>query len=63
MRSALGLEPGDEVVVELDEGSLRITTRAQGVERARQLLGKYAAGGGPLSQELIADRRDEANHD
>lgn len=57
MRAELGLEPGDDVVLELEDGSLRLASRARGVERAQQILGKYAAGGPSLSEELIAERR------
>lgn len=37
-RRELGLEPGDEVIIRLEEGELRILTRAEAVRRAQALV-------------------------
>jgi AbrB family looped-hinge helix DNA binding protein len=60
LRRAVGLAPGDEVVIVLDDQSLRILTPAQAVARAQALVGRYVAPGRSLSRELIEDRRSEA---
>ena len=35
-RRALGLREGDAVVIQLDDGALRILTRAQAIRRAQE---------------------------
>jgi AbrB family looped-hinge helix DNA binding protein len=59
-RRALGLEIGDEVILRVEDGELRIMTRAEGVKRAQQNVRKYVKGKRSLVDELIADRRVEA---
>ena len=59
-RRALGLREGDAVVIQLDDGALRILTRAQAIRRAQEILAPYLAGKGSLADELIAERRAEA---
>ena len=60
MRAALGLQVGDEVVLIVDDGELRLTTAARRIERAQRLVRKHVPKGVSLSAELIADRRREA---
>ena len=43
-----------------EEGSLVLETREQGLRRARALVRKYIPEGVSLSDELIAERRLEA---
>ena len=57
---ALGLHPGDEIVLRVENDELRMTTTAKRVERAQQLFKKYVGEGVRLSDELLADRRREA---
>ncbi len=59
-RRALGLRAGDAVVVQLDDGALRILTRAQAIRRAQEIVAKYVSPGRSLVDELIAERRAEA---
>lgn len=59
-RKALGLKPGDEVVLVLDEGELRVLGARQAIARAQALVRRYVPEGRPLSQELIQERREEA---
>lgn len=60
MRAALGLQAGDEVILIIEDGELRVTTSLRRVERAQRLFKKYVGAGVRLSDELIADRRKEA---
>jgi len=62
-RKALGIEVGDDVVLELKEDELRITTQQQRVQRARERARKYLPKGVSLSKELLAERREAAKND
>ena len=60
-RKELGLKPGDDLLIELEDGCLRLRTRAQGLKRAQEIVGKYLGRGGPsMADELIAERHAEA---
>jgi AbrB family looped-hinge helix DNA binding protein len=62
-RKALGIEVGDDVVLELKEDELRITTQQQRVQRARERARKYLPKGVSLSKELLAERREAAKNE
>jgi hypothetical protein len=53
----------DLCVAVTEEGALVVETRAQGLRRARALVRKYIPEGIKLSDELIADRRLEAERE
>ena len=59
-RRALGLREGDPVMVQLDDGELRVLTRAQAIRRAQEIVAKYVSPGRSLVDELITERRAEA---
>jgi AbrB family looped-hinge helix DNA binding protein len=59
-RRALGLEAGDEVVMVLEEGGLKLLTRSQAIRTARELVRRYVASDRSLVDELAAERRAEA---
>lgn len=61
MRRAMGVERGDTVVVELlPDGELRVRSLAAAVKRAQTLVRGFVRGEGSLVDELIAERRAEA---
>jgi AbrB family looped-hinge helix DNA binding protein len=62
-RKALGINPGDEIILQLDEDELRITTVKRRIERAQRTVRKYIKPGRSLADELIADRRREARNE
>ena len=62
-RRELGLEPGDEVIIRLEEGELRILTRAEAVRRAQALVERHAQRNRSLVDELSAERRAEATRE
>ena len=63
-RKKEGIGPSSELCVALNEaGSLVIETREQGLRRARALVRKYVPEGARLSDELIAERRAEAERE
>ncbi len=62
-RKELGIKPGDEVILRLDDGELRITTMKRRIERAQRRARKYIKPGVSLVDELIAERREEAKRE
>lgn len=62
-RKALGINPGDEVILQLDDDELRITTMKRRVERAQRHVRKYVKPGTSLVEELIAERREAARNE
>ncbi len=64
MRRAMGIERGDSVVVELmPDGDLRVRPLAAAVKRAQAIVRGFVKGEGSLVEELIAERRAEAERE
>ncbi|MGI4959529.1 MAG: AbrB/MazE/SpoVT family DNA-binding domain-containing protein [Janthinobacterium lividum] len=63
MRRELGIGAGDTVMVDIDNGELRVRSISKALERARAILRRHIPEGANLADELIADRRDEADHE
>jgi antitoxin PrlF len=59
-RKALGVEVGDELVLVLEEGSVRMLTSREAIRRAQAVVRSYVPEGKSLSDELIAQRRRES---
>lgn len=59
-RHALGWQPGTKVVIESDGDSLRVLTVNQFTKEIQALFGKAMPGEPLWSDELIAERRQEA---
>ena len=60
-RKALGIKPGDEVVLALEEGEIRVLSTRHAIARAQTLVRRYIPEGRRLSEELIQERREETN--
>jgi AbrB family looped-hinge helix DNA binding protein len=58
-RQALGVQVGDEVILELDGKELHIFTLEQAIKRAQELVSRYVYPERSLADELIAERRRE----
>jgi AbrB family looped-hinge helix DNA binding protein len=58
-RKALGLKPGDEVNLILEDDEIRLTSVRRAVARAQTLVRRYVAEGRSLSGELIQERQEE----
>ena len=63
VRNALGIKPGDEVILELDEHEVHLTTLRQRVAKAQKLVRQHVKPGISLVDELIAERREEAKRE
>jgi AbrB family looped-hinge helix DNA binding protein len=59
-RTALGLKTGDDVLLRLEDGELRIFTPHEAIRKAQELLRPYLPTDRSLADELIAERRAEA---
>jgi bifunctional DNA-binding transcriptional regulator/antitoxin component of YhaV-PrlF toxin-antitoxin module len=60
LRKAVGLAVGDEVLIRVEDGELRVTNPRQALARARRLVRRYIPTTEDLTQSLLDDRRDEA---
>lgn len=58
-RKALGVEEGDELILRIDQGELRLLTRKQAISKAQAVVRQYAHKNRSLADELIAERREE----
>lgn len=59
----LNIKPGDEVIMKLVSGEIRIAPTKQAVQRAQRLVRKYVPPGGKLSDALISERREASEHE
>jgi AbrB family looped-hinge helix DNA binding protein len=59
-RKAMGVGPGDDVVLSLDSGQLKIVSPREALRRAQSIVRRHVAAGRRLSDELVAERRAEA---
>ena len=62
-RRALGIQPGDTVVLRIENNELRMTTLRQRLAKAQQLVRKHVARTTSLVDELIAERREAARRE
>jgi AbrB family looped-hinge helix DNA binding protein len=59
-RKALGYQPGEALILSIEDDSLRIQSTRQALTRAQEVVRKLVGPERSLSKELIADRRREA---
>jgi AbrB family looped-hinge helix DNA binding protein len=62
-RKALGINPGDEVILRLEDDGLRLTTLKHRIARAQRNARKYIPRGVSLADELIAERHEAARRE
>jgi AbrB family looped-hinge helix DNA binding protein len=60
LRHELGLQPGDRVILDVDDGELRVRSLDAAIRRAQELVAEYVPDGVSLADELIRERREEA---
>ncbi|MGB6690414.1 MAG: AbrB/MazE/SpoVT family DNA-binding domain-containing protein [Terracidiphilus sp.] len=64
IRKELGVEPGDTILLEAEDGVLRIESVPTRVARIQRGFAHLVKPGGPFaSDELIAERREEARRE
>ena len=60
VRRALGLRPGDQLIVEVEGREIRLVTVAEAARRAQELVRRYVDPGESLAESLVAERRRES---
>ncbi len=60
LRHQLGLKPGDTVVIDTENESVRVRSYDRVVQEAQDYFRQFVTPGVSLVDELIADRRTEA---
>ena len=59
-RKVLDLKPGDDVVLSMEDGSVRVSTIQQAIKHAQALVRRFVPEGRDLVEELMQERREEA---
>src|SRR5260370_34271284 len=62
-RKRLGIRVGDEVVLQIQDDELRITTLKRNIERAQRLVRKHVKPGTSPVAALIAETREAARNE
>ena len=62
-RRKLGIDIGDTVVIELGEDGLHVRSLSSAVRRAQDIVREFVPDDVSLADELIAERRIEAEHE
>ena len=62
-RRAMNIQPGDQLVLRFADGELRAVSSAEGLRRAQRRVAKYVPRDRSLVDELIAERRLEAERE
>jgi AbrB family looped-hinge helix DNA binding protein len=63
MREALGLREGDVLFARLEGGEIKLLTPKAAMLRAQAIVREFVPAGVSLADELIADRRREAERE
>lgn len=62
-REAMGVKPGDDLVLVLEARSVRVLTPRDAVKQAQALVRRYVPEGTRLVAELIDERRQESRRE
>jgi len=62
-RRKLGIDTGDTVVIELGEDGLHVRSLSSAVRLAQDIVREFVPDDVSLADELIAERRVEAEHE
>jgi len=63
IRAEMGVAPGETLLMDLEDGVMRIESYPARIRRIQREFAKYAKPGILLSDELIAERREEARRE
>lgn len=63
LRKALEIQTGDEIVLRLENDSIRLIPLRQAIQLAQNAVRQYVPKGASLVDELIQARREESRHE
>lgn len=63
IRRDLGFQEGESVIMEVVDNELRVRSQRESIRRVQEKLRKFVPEGVSLVDELIADRRREAENE
>jgi AbrB family looped-hinge helix DNA binding protein len=63
IREAMGIEVGDSLELRFEDYELRVSTRRARIRRAQERARRYIPKGVLLSEELMAERREEVRRE
>ena len=63
IRAEMGIAPGDTLLMDLEDGVLRIESYPARIRRIQREIAPFAKPGILASDELIAERREEARRE
>jgi len=63
IRHEMGLKPGDSLLMEVEDGVLRIESYLARIRRIQREIAPFAKPGILASDEMIAERREEARRE
>jgi AbrB family looped-hinge helix DNA binding protein len=63
LRKELGIKAGERLFMEVEDGVLRVQTHRSVIRKIQEEMKKYATPGILVSDELIAERREEARRE
>jgi AbrB family looped-hinge helix DNA binding protein len=62
-RRALGIDEGDELILVVEDGEIRLRTAKEAARKAQALVARYSQSGENLADALVAERRHEATRE
>ncbi|MBI2918690.1 MAG: AbrB/MazE/SpoVT family DNA-binding domain-containing protein [Chloroflexi bacterium] len=62
-RKALGVKPGDQVIVILEDNAVRLITKQQAIKEAQEIVAGFVASDVSLVDELLKERREAADRE
>lgn len=63
LRRALDIQPGDEIILRLGNGQIRLIPLRQAIDLAQKTVQQYVPEGTSLVDALIQERREEARRE
>ncbi len=63
IRQQLGVKPGDPILMEVEDGVLRIESYPTRIARIQREVAQYIPPGVSLADELVAERHEEARRE
>ena len=57
--ASMGWQRGEKLIVQVEDGEIKIFSQAQAIARAQAWVASFVPEGRSLSDELIAERRQE----